>query len=62
MPAIAQISKTSLYVLCCCLDVETWTVPKSGTVITPFNRKYGVVIKIEEDTFKTVLNVKVMVC
>ena len=60
--AIAEILKTSMYVLCILHDVITYMVPKSGIEITPFDEDYGVKIVFDEDTFENEnvqINVKV---
>ena len=47
----SYIKQTSLYFVCCQLDVETWLIPRTGALITPFGRKYGIKVEFEEDTF-----------
>ena len=60
--AIAEILKTSMYVLCILHDVATYMVPKSGIEISPFDEDYGVKIVFDKDTFENEnvqINVKV---
>ena len=51
--AVAEVLKTSIYVVCLLHDVATYIVPKSGIEISPFNEDFGVKVIFDEDTFET---------